>query len=94
MRKIHQGILCIIIGSAFLINLWIISNYFLVGGVHEVVIEGVKHTYIMHPSPVYIPPPLGYFLIFGGIALIIFGVSRLFQIFLIYKKECRKGAKP
>ncbi len=81
MRKIYQGILCIIIGSAFLMSLWVLSNYFLVGGVQEVVIEGIKHTNIMHPHPRYIPLPVGYFLIIGGIGMIIFGILRLLQVF-------------
>lgn len=87
MRKMHQGILCIIIGSVFLMSLWVLSNYFLVGGAQEVVIEGVKHTNIMHPHPKSIPVLIAYFLIFGSIGLIISGVLRLLQIFLIYKKE-------
>jgi hypothetical protein len=94
MKKMYQGILCIIIGSIFLMSLWVLSNYFLVGGVQEVVIEGTKHTNIMHPHPISVPVPIAYFLIIGGISLIIFGILRLLQIFLIYKKECRKGIKP
>lgn len=74
MRKMYQSILFIIIGSVFLMSLWILSNYFLVGGVQEVIIEGVKHTNIMHPHPISIPEPIAYFLIFGGIGLIIFGI--------------------
>lgn len=94
MRKMHQGILGIIIGFAFLMSFWILSNYFLVGGVQEVVVEGTEHTLIITPHPISIPVPIAYFLIFGGIGLIIFGILRLLQIVLIYKKECRKGAKP
>jgi hypothetical protein len=79
MRKKYQGILCIIVGS----GLWVLSNYFLVGGVQEVVIEGIKHTNIMHPHPRYIPVPIVYFLIIGGIGFIIFGILRLLQVFLM-----------
>ncbi len=87
MRKIYQGILCMIIGSALLITLWVLSNYFLAGGAQEVVIVGVKHTNIMHPHPISIPVPFAYFLIFGGIGMIIFGILRLLQTYLIYRKE-------
>jgi hypothetical protein len=54
MRKMHQGILGIIIGFAFLMSFWILSNYFLVGGVQEVVIEGTEHTLIITPHPISI----------------------------------------
>lgn len=94
MRKIYQAFLSITIGLAFLITLWVLSNYFMVGGIQEVVIDGVKHTNILHPHPIYIQVPLAYFLIFGGIGSIIFGVLRLLQIFAIYKKERNEGAKP
>ncbi|MBU4374399.1 MAG: hypothetical protein KKD69_03215 [Euryarchaeota archaeon] len=89
MRKTYQGILCIIIGSVFLMSLWILSNYFLVGGVQTVIEDGVEQRLILTPHPISIPVPLAYFLIFGGICLIIFGILRLLQIFLIYKKEGR-----
>lgn len=89
MRKAYQGILCIIIGSVFLMSLWILSNYFLVGGVQTVIEDGVEQRLILTPHPISIPVPLAYFLIFGGIGLIIFGILRLLQIFLIYKKEGR-----
>ncbi len=94
MRKIHQGILGIIIGSAFLMSIWILSNYFLVGGVQTVIENGVEQRLILTPHPISIPVPIAYFLIFGGIGLIIFGVLRLLQIFLIYRKECSEGANP
>lgn len=87
MRKMHQGSLCIIIGSVFLMSLWILSNYFLVGGVQTVIEDGIEQRDILTPHPISIPVPIAYFLFFGGIGLIIFGILRLLQIFLIYKKE-------
>lgn len=89
LRKTYQGILSIIIGSVFLMSLWILSNYFLGGGVQTVIKDGVEQRLILTPSPRSIPVPLGYFLVFGGIGLIIFGILRLLQIFLSYKKEGR-----
>lgn len=86
MRKAYQGILCIIIGSAFLMSLWA-TQYILVGGVQTVMEDGVEQRDILTPHPISIPVPLAYFLIFGGIGMIIFGILRLIQIFLIYKKE-------
>jgi hypothetical protein len=80
MRKIYQGILCIIVGSAILISFWVLAHYFLVGGTQEVIIGGVKHTDILTPAPISIPAPIAYFLFFGGIGLIIFGILRLLQI--------------
>lgn len=87
MRKTYQGILCIIIGSVFLMSLWILSNYFLVGGVQTVIVKGVEKRLILTPHPISIPVPIAYFLIFGGIGMIIFGILRLLQVFMIYKKE-------
>ncbi len=87
MRKIYQGILCIVIGSVFLMSLWVLAHYFLVGGTQEVIIGGVKHTQILTPAPIAIPKPIGYFLFFGGIALIIFGIFRLIQTFLIHETK-------
>lgn len=83
----HQGSLCIIIGSVFLMSLWILSNYFLVGGVQTVIEDGVEERLILTPHPISVPVPIAYFLIFGGIGMIIFGILRLLQVFLIYKKE-------
>lgn len=87
MRKAYQGILCIIIGSIFLMSLWILSNYFLVGGVQTVIKDGVEQRDILTPHPISIPVPIAYFLFFGGIGMILFGILRLLQVFLIYKKE-------
>lgn len=87
MRKTYQAILSIIIGSIVLMSLWILSNYFLVGGVQTVMEDGVEQRLILTPHPISIPVPLAYFLFFGGIGLITFGILRLLQVFLIYKKR-------
>jgi TRAP-type C4-dicarboxylate transport system permease small subunit len=81
MRKIYQGILCIIIGSAFLMSLWVLTHYFLVGGIQEVIIGGVKHALIRTPAPISIPVIIAYFLFFGGTGLILFGILRLVQTY-------------
>jgi len=72
MRKAYQGVLSIIIGSAFLMNLWVLSNYLLVGGT-------TKQANIMHPHPTSIPIPIAYFLFFGGVSLIIFSIWLLLK---------------
>lgn len=87
MRKTYQGILSTIIGSVFLMSLWILSNYFLVGGVQTVIVEGVEKRLILTPHPISMPVSFAYFFIFGSIGMIIFGILRLLQVFLIYKKE-------
>ena len=79
MKKMYQGILGIIIGSAFVMSLWVLSNYFLVGGKRD--------ENIMIPTPISIPIPIVYFLFFGGIGLILFGVLRLVQIIAVKEKK-------
>ncbi len=35
---------------------------------------------IIHPHPISIPAPIAYFLLFGGIGMITFGIFRLLNI--------------
>lgn len=62
MRKTYQGILSIIIGSAFLMSLWILFNYFLVGGVQTVIKDGIEQRDILtlHPISIPVPSPISF----------------------------------
>lgn len=78
MRKKHQGILCIIIGLVFLMSFWVLAS---------ILVTGRQDDVIQHPHGIPVSSSVAYFLLFGGIGLIIFGILRLVQTFLIHETK-------